>query len=36
MLPDRVLFVESIPKGNRGKIDYAALKRRAEDWNSGD
>jgi amino acid adenylation domain-containing protein len=25
-MPDRVLFVEAIPKGSRGKIDYAALK----------
>jgi amino acid adenylation domain-containing protein len=26
-MPDRVLFVEAMPKGNRGKIDYAALKK---------
>jgi len=26
-MPDRVLFVEAMPKGARGKIDYAALKK---------
>lgn len=26
-MPDRILFVEAMPKGNRGKIDYAALKK---------
>ena len=31
MLPDRIIFVDAIPKGNRGKIDYAALKRMAEE-----
>jgi L-proline---[L-prolyl-carrier protein] ligase len=31
MLPDRIVFVDAIPKGNRGKIDYAALKRIAEE-----
>jgi long-chain acyl-CoA synthetase len=31
MLPDRIVFVDEIPKGNRGKIDYAALKRIVED-----
>ena len=25
-MPDRVLFVETMPKGSRGKIDYAVLK----------
>jgi len=36
MAPDRVVIVENIPKGNRGKIDYASLKRAAEDSNRGD
>jgi amino acid adenylation domain-containing protein len=36
MAPDRVVLVESIPKGNRGKIDYASLKKAAEDSDSGD
>ena len=36
MLPDRFIFVENIPKGNRGKIDYASLKKAAEDSDSGD
>lgn len=35
MVPDRVVFVENIPKGNRGKIDYAYLKKAAEDSDSG-
>jgi amino acid adenylation domain-containing protein len=26
-MPDRVVFVEVMPKGSRGKIDYAALKK---------
>lgn len=26
-MPDQVLFVETMPKGNRGKIDYAALRK---------
>jgi amino acid adenylation domain-containing protein len=30
MLPDRILFVDAIAKGNRGKIDYLALKNIAE------
>ncbi len=28
-IPDRVLFVDAIPKGSRGKIDYDALKKLA-------
>jgi len=36
MAPDRVVIVENIPKGNRGKIDYASLKKAAEDSNRGD
>jgi acyl-coenzyme A synthetase/AMP-(fatty) acid ligase len=36
MMPDRVVFAESIPKGNRGKIDYPALKKLAEDASNGD
>jgi acyl-coenzyme A synthetase/AMP-(fatty) acid ligase len=35
MVPDHVVFVENIPKGNRGKIDYAYLKKAAEDSDSG-
>ena len=35
MLPDRVVFIDSIPKGNRGKIDYAALEIRAEESRDG-
>jgi amino acid adenylation domain-containing protein len=30
MLPDRILFVDAIAKGNRGKIDYLALGKTAE------
>jgi amino acid adenylation domain-containing protein len=29
MAPDRVLFVESVPRGTRGKIDYSALEKLA-------
>ena len=29
MVPDRVIFVGSLPRGTRGKIDYAALERLA-------
>jgi len=36
MLPDRIVFVDSIPRGNRGKIDYAALKKIAEEPEDGD
>jgi acyl-coenzyme A synthetase/AMP-(fatty) acid ligase len=25
MLPDHILFLDAIPKGSRGKIDYIAL-----------
>jgi amino acid adenylation domain-containing protein len=35
MLPDRIVFVDAIPRGNRGKIDYAALKRIAEEPQGG-
>ncbi|HET9406778.1 MAG TPA: amino acid adenylation domain-containing protein [Candidatus Sulfotelmatobacter sp.] len=31
MVPDRIMFLEAIPKGSRGKTDYAALKKLAED-----
>ncbi len=35
-MPDRVFFVEAMPKGNRGKIDYTALKKLyAEKLNDG-
>jgi len=27
-MPDHIFFVEAVPKGSRGKIDYAALKKR--------
>jgi acyl-coenzyme A synthetase/AMP-(fatty) acid ligase len=36
MLPDRIHFLDAIPKGNRGKIDYLALQRIAEGMNRGD
>ena len=36
MLPDRIHFLDAIPKGNRGKIDYLALERIAEGMNRGD
>jgi amino acid adenylation domain-containing protein len=29
MVPDRVLFVEAVPRGTRGKMDYSALERLA-------
>jgi amino acid adenylation domain-containing protein len=35
MLPDQILFLEAIPKGRRGKIDYLALGRLAEGSNRG-
>lgn len=30
MVPDRIVFLDAIPKGNRGKIDYQALGKIAE------
>jgi acyl-coenzyme A synthetase/AMP-(fatty) acid ligase len=30
MLPDRIIFLDAIAKGNRGKIDYLALGKTAE------
>jgi amino acid adenylation domain-containing protein len=36
MLPDHILFVDTISKGDRGKIDYMALGRVAERLNRGD
>ena len=36
MLPDRILFVDAIAKGNRGKIDYLALGKTAEGLMRGD
>jgi amino acid adenylation domain-containing protein len=36
MLPDRIHFLDALPKGNRGKIDYLALQRIAEGMNRGD
>jgi amino acid adenylation domain-containing protein len=35
MIPDMVLSVAILPKGNHGKIDYAYLKRAAEDSRYG-
>ncbi len=31
MVPDRVRFVESVPRGTRGKIDYSALEKFARE-----
>ncbi len=36
MLPDRILFLDAIAKGDRGKIDYLALSRIAEGLKRGD
>jgi amino acid adenylation domain-containing protein len=36
MLPDRFVFADILVKGNRGKIDYAALTRAAEGYVRGD
>jgi acyl-coenzyme A synthetase/AMP-(fatty) acid ligase len=36
MLPDRIQFLNAIPKGNRGKIDYLALERIAKGSTRGD
>ena len=36
MLPDRIVFLNAIPKGSRGKIDYMALGRIAEGLDRGD
>lgn len=36
MLPDHIVFLDAIPKGRRGKIDYMALGRIAEGLNRGD
>jgi len=36
MLPDRVVLLDAIPKGSRGKIDYLALNRTVEVGNHGD
>ena len=35
MLPDHIVFLNAIPKGSRGKIDYLALRRIAEGLNHG-
>lgn len=35
MLPDRIFFLDAIPKGNRGKIDYAALSALANESTDG-
>lgn len=31
MVPDRVRFVESVPRGTRGKLDYSALEKLARE-----
>ena len=31
MVPDRVLFVDAVPRGTRGKIDYSALEKLARE-----
>jgi acyl-coenzyme A synthetase/AMP-(fatty) acid ligase len=36
MLPDHIHFLDAIPKGSRGKIDYLALGRIAEGLDRGD
>jgi len=36
MLPDRIVFLDEIAKGNRGKIDYLALGKIAEGLKRGD
>ena len=33
MVPDHIVFLDSIPKGSRGKIDYIALSKLAEALN---
>ena len=35
MLPDNIVFLDAIPKGNRGKIDYMALSKIAEGLKHG-
>jgi acyl-coenzyme A synthetase/AMP-(fatty) acid ligase len=36
MLPDRILFLDAITKGSRGKIDMLALEKIAEGLKHGD
>ncbi len=36
MLPDHIVFLDTIPKGSRGKIDYMALGRIAQGLDRGD
>ena len=36
MLPDHIVFLDTIPKGSRGKVDYLALGGIAEGLNHGD
>ena len=36
MLPDHIVFLDTIPKGSRGKIDYMSLGRIAEGLDHGD
>ncbi len=35
MAPDRIVLLEAMPKGSRGKIDYAALKELQAEVNDG-
>jgi amino acid adenylation domain-containing protein len=36
MVPDRIVFLDAIPKGSRGKIDYLALSKISETLDHGD
>jgi amino acid adenylation domain-containing protein len=36
MVPDHIVFLDAIPKGSRGKIDYLALSKIAETLDHGD
>jgi hypothetical protein len=36
MLPDRIISLDAIAKGSRGKIDYLALGKMAEGMKRGD
>jgi acyl-CoA synthetase (AMP-forming)/AMP-acid ligase II len=36
MVPDRIVSLDAIPKGSRGKIDYLALSKIAETLDHGD
>ncbi|MGA9307025.1 MAG: hypothetical protein WBW31_16595, partial [Candidatus Sulfotelmatobacter sp.] len=36
VVPDHIVFLDAIPKGSRGKIDYLALNKIAETLDHGD